>query len=129
MNLPVRFATLLLASVLPFASFDASAADSLQGAVRRCPLTLPQQTSSGTLANGQTSKVLQWSLTCTGMFTASASGGRLILQSASGNEWHVVQRGASINLAALGPGTYRLIVENIGRIRTNYKVRYRYGFG
>lgn len=129
MNSCVRLAGLLAISLLPFATFDASATDARLGTARRCPLTLAQQTSSGTLTNGQTSKVLQWSLTCTGLFTASATGGRLILQTANGGGWDVVQRGASINIPALGPGTYRLIVENIGKIRTNYRVRYRYGFG
>lgn len=129
MNLPVRLAALLAVSLLPLVTSHASAADARAGTSRRCPLTLSQQTSTGTLMNGQTSKVIQWSLTCTGLFTASASGGRIVLQTANGTRWETMQRGASITIPALGPGNYRLIVENIGQIRVNYRVRYRYGFG
>lgn len=129
MNLSLRLAALMAVAMLPFAIFDASAADAHRGLPRKCPLTLAEQRSSGTLMNGQASKVLQWSLTCTGLFTASASGGRLVLLTESGSGWDVVKRGPSITIPALGPGSYRLVVENIGHMRTNYKVRYRYGFG
>src|SRR6201991_3785087 len=82
MKIPVRLATLFAVTLMPVASFHASTVDARPTLSRPCPLTLPQQISTGTLSNGQTSTVIKWSLTCTGPFTASARGGKLILQSA-----------------------------------------------
>ena len=129
MKIPVRLATLFAVTLMPVASFHASTVDARPTLSRPCPLTLPQQISTGTLSNGQTSTVIKWSLTCTGPFTASARGGKLILQSKDGAGWASVGRGSSITIPALGPGSYRLIVENTGQIRVNYKVRFRYAFG
>jgi hypothetical protein len=129
MTISLRLAALLAFLIVPLAMSSADATGVRPGAYRRCPLTLPQQTSTGTLSNGQTSTVIQMSVTCTGFLTASASGGTIILQTANGSKWDTVKQGSSITTSALGPGSYRLIVQNIGQIRVNYKVRFRYAFG
>lgn len=126
-----RLTTLLAMTLFPFAAVGATAADAraATGTARHCPFNLPQKNSVGTLVNGQTGIVVQWSLTCTGPLAAATNGGTLVLQVANGSGWNTVRRGASISMPSLGPGSYRLVIQNIGHSRISYNVGYRYGFG
>lgn len=124
-----RLTPLLAMTLLPFAAVGATAPDARAAMGRHCPFNLPQKSSVGTLVNGQSATVVQWSLTCTGPLAVSTNGGTLVLQVANGSGWDTVRRGPSISVSALGPGSYRLVIQNIGHARISYNVGYRYGFG
>lgn len=97
---------------------------------RRCIATMPELTSQGVLSPGAAEVDFRWSTTCVSTFSASVTGGAILtIQRAQGGDWYNVGSGTSAVIPNLGPGSYRIVVENIQYHRINYSVRHRRGLG
>jgi hypothetical protein len=97
---------------------------------KRCIGALPELTSHGVLSPGAREVDFRWDTTCVGTFSASVSGGAtLSIQRAQGGIWYTVGSGVSAIIPNLGPGSYRIVVQNTQYHRINYSVRHRRGLG
>jgi hypothetical protein len=116
---------------LIFAAAVAAMPASAAGAagLKKCRLTFPEQRANGFIEPGAVVAVREWAVGCTGLFTASVSKGRVLLEARSGSEWVIVHRAISATFPQLPPGTYRLSVANNTGIRLDYAVRYRVSGG
>jgi len=53
----------------------------------------------------------------------------MTMQVLTASGWQNLSSGYSAYVSDLGPGTYRLVVENLFQRRTEYSVRHRRGLG
>jgi hypothetical protein len=118
-----------IASVVVACAFAGSANAAAMALPKRCFTTFPEQRVTGALATGATATIREWSANCIGLFTASGGAGNVVLQVKSGAEWVLVNRGASVTVQQLPPGSYRLSVANLSAVRITYNVRYRVSGG
>lgn len=115
---------------LALAVLGASANATPLTAGKRCIATMPELTSQGVLSPGAAEVDFRWSTTCIGTFSASVTGGAILkIQRAQDGDWHTVGSGTSTVIPNLGPGSYRIVVENTQYHRINYSVRHRRGLG
>jgi hypothetical protein len=106
---------------------DAIAGSRLGG---RCLAMMAPLELSGTLAPMAVDKVFEWSTTCVGAFSASVRGGATLhVQHKQAGRWVVVATGTTTTLPRLGPGTYRIMVENRQQYLSRYTVTHRRGLG
>lgn len=97
---------------------------------KRCIATMAPLELSGRLTALAATKVFEWSTTCTGVFSASARGGvTLHIQRQQAGQWFTMSSGVAASMASLGPGTYRMMVENRMQRPVTYTVTHRRGLG
>lgn len=118
MTSSIRHISIVVASLIAFSA-------PVHAFAGPCFMTFPEQRATGRLNAGASVLLREWSSRCSGLFTASSGGGTPVLLQHVGGKWVPVGRGASIHVPQLGPGSYRLVVENVTTSVATYSIRYR----